>query len=126
MKVKTAELSGRALGWATAMADGWILTRPQDGQFEKDCRIVLVCDEKWGLPKDHFRPSNDWGECGLLIEKYGVTCFNPPERNKHLRRAVCNGAGFTCTNVKIAICRAVVASKLGDEVDIPDELMESK
>lgn len=27
---------------------------------------------------------------------------------------------------QIAICRAVVASKLGDEVDIPDELMESK
>ncbi len=24
----------------------------------------------------------------------------------------------------IAVCRAVVATKLGDEVDIPDELME--
>ncbi|WP_338805084.1 hypothetical protein WDV76_08620 [Xenorhabdus griffiniae] len=32
----------------------------------------------------------------------------------------------TGDTLQIAICRAVVAAQLGDEVEIPDELMEEK
>lgn len=100
MKVKTAELSGRALDYATT----WIV-------------LGRVLNEI-------ITYSKEWNHCGHLIEKYEVTCFKPQVGNNYLWRAICGKVGISDHDIKTAICRAVVASKLGDEVDIPDELME--
>lgn len=128
MKVKTAELSGRALDWAVAIAEGWQPDRPQDGQLTRNSRYIVVGD-KTVDQRYWYNPSTDWSQCGPLTRDLLVMT----RANNGAWLASCPIKSFDDENahqwgdtLQIAICRAVVASKLGDEVDIPDELMESK
>lgn len=112
MKVKTSELTGAALDWAVAKCGGWIkgdITHP------KFCRL-------W---RDQIRtpaayPSTDWAQGGPIIEKHitkledlgdswGAEGVGVPEH-------------FGPTPL-IAAMRCYVASKLGDEVEVPEELL---
>ncbi|MEH3454064.1 phage protein NinX family protein [Phytobacter diazotrophicus] len=124
MKVKTAELSGRTLDFAVATAMG--------------LRIKIEGSEFWNVTKsgeffDHCDFTNSWFLCGSLLESELISCYasiNPEDETVYHWCAVKEVSdyrkrrGFTDSDPKVAICRAVVASKLGDEVDIPDELME--
>ncbi|WP_258087442.1 DUF2591 domain-containing protein [Xenorhabdus bovienii] len=110
MKIKTSELTGRALDWAVALADGF------------DINSLI------GMPQLTPEYSTDWSECGQLIEKHHVELnFNSVSKEwsayifsfEELESVIEDGESPT-----IAICRAVVAAQLGDEVDIPDELVE--
>ena len=107
MKVKTAELSGRALDFATAMSIGW-----GDGGYRE--RHLHILPEY----------SIGWMECGGLLTEY-ITGLALHCRREHWIASARNHPTHTGKTAQEAICRAVVASKLGDEVDIPDELMES-
>ena len=133
MKVKTSELTGTALDWAVAKCEGWIkgdITHP------KFCRL-------W---RDQIRtpaayPSTNWAQGGPIIEREITKVFRNvggtwsamllkdvpipfEERGTSLaltRRAQWNGAGPTPL---IAAMRCYVASKLGDIVEVPEELFE--
>ena len=110
-KLKTSELTGLALDWAVAKAIG------KKVEYYSPLKIVRT--------KRHFNkfsPSTDWNRCGPLIaeylqkfEKYGAGDFF----------ADCGGREtcYSAPTPQIAICRAVVAAKLGDEVEIPSELI---
>ncbi|MGY6030691.1 phage protein NinX family protein [Phytobacter sp. AG2a] len=127
MKIKTAELSGRALDWAVAIADRQLDDCSAEGMS------ILIDRQKAYRPV--FDYSGNWEKCGPLIEKFKISCYASvdPENGKLYHWVAVNEKlpyakrrGHTADDPKIAICRAVVASKLGDEVDIPDELMESQ
>ena len=116
MKIKTNELTGAALDWAVAKC--WY------GE-DYDMSIPLFDD---GLI---FAPSTNWAHGGPIIERekmtieygYGLksdqylvsTCKSgyPYMFKRH------NGDGPTPL---IAAMRCYVASKLGDTVEVPDEL----
>ena len=128
MKVKTAELSGRALDWAVAIAEGYHPDRPQDGQLKRNNRYIVVGDKSVHRPY-WYLPSTDWTFCGPLIEQFkvGISEFG----DSWMASIMADDEDIDLYKVlecgdtpMVAICRAVVASKLGDEVDIPDELME--
>lgn len=128
MKVKTAELSGKALDWATGRAIGANVGITIGG-------LVKEITSHNPIDMSLWQPTNDWSICGPLIEKLKISCYASvdPESSKVYHWVAVNEKvpydkrrGYTASEPKIAICRAVVASKLGDEVDIPDELMESK
>lgn len=81
-------------------------------------------DEEW--PMAYFplpEYSSDWSQCGPLIEKYKVTLepgagwFCSPD--KWLARIVDDRGetGIIAETPQIAICRCIVASKYGDEVE---------
>lgn len=141
MKVKTAELSGGALDWAVAIAEGWEPNRPHDGQLKRGESYILVSDRTVDrrFRRFWYSPSTDWSQCGLLIEQYKLSLYLHSEYEINgegvydIYEAGCSADWFVdattpdpvSTDPKVAICRAVVASKLGDEVDIPDELMET-
>ena len=119
MKVKAAELDGIALDWAVARIEGDEL--PKSG----------------GKGLDY---SSDWAHGGQIIDKEITKVFRnvggtwsamilkdvpiPPEdRGTSLaltRRAQWNGAGPTAL---IAAMRCFCRSKLGDEVEVPEELL---
>lgn len=132
MKVKTAELSGVQLDYAVAKAIGQQLT---DEDFDKQTGVLwFESEHEWRI----WTPSTDWSQCGPLIENYKLSLYLHTEYEINgegvydVYEAGCSTDWFVdattpdpvSTDPKVAICRAVVASKLGDEVDIPDELME--
>ncbi len=133
MKVKTADLVGTQLDIAVAVALGGVITRPQDAQVYLN-EMHQLCGES---AKRHsryvFSPSTDWGQCGELMESLSISCYqsNDPATGKFYHWVgVSESAhpekrrGLIADNPRVAICRSVVQSKLGDEVDIPDELID--
>lgn len=101
MKIKTADLTGPALDWA-----------------------VEQCDPVATYPYLHFRPSTDWSQGGPIIERemiettpYGLHAWDKWQAK--ITRADAKATGPTPL---IAAMRCYVTSKLGDEVEIPEEL----
>lgn len=121
--MKTAELKGNALDWAVAKAEGMHVTMARGGWFVFDSDAYSEFRNDYNDDKlQSFKPSTNWAQGGAIIErecmqlwKGGEWCasldqsFNPPEFS-------------TGTTPLIAAMRCYVASKLGEEVEIPDEL----
>lgn len=129
IEVKTAELSGPALDWAVAMTGA--VTVEQNG-LDLDARGRPTVGGDMKIP---YEPSNNWGQCGPLIEKYNIQTsyngngFHRSPTGKYWCAYVCephgpemrpSGGGPTPL---IAACRAIVAAKLGDTVQVPAELL---
>lgn len=107
MKIKTSQLSGPALDWAVAKVVGEHVMQDAGG--------VL----RHGFLMTPWRPSNDWSSGGVLFQE---CCTSLDQSESGFWWAYSGnsiGAGLTPLE---AICRAIVASELGDEVDVPDEL----
>jgi hypothetical protein len=115
--MKTGELTGAALDWAVAKCE--------------DEEVSLVrgqLETRW--TENGWKPSTDWSQGGPIVEREGMD-LNPhgvDSRNgrTHWRAAIqwldesdFEGIGPTPL---IAAMRCYVASKLGDNVDIPEEL----
>ncbi|WP_368762126.1 phage protein NinX family protein [Klebsiella pneumoniae] len=92
VKVKTAELTGRALDWAVAQVvkpEGFVM-RDTGGEMDPpmvlgiadipDARACLILDinpaeiniDEWPL-KSCWSPSTDWSQAGPLMEKYEIS-----------------------------------------------------
>ena len=126
MKIKTSELEGLALDWAVAKAVGH-----EDVRVNVDWDIVYLVQKYENAPDaaliQDWEPSTTWGQCGPLIEHHRVmieplTRIDHPEGGWHAgfkdRIGVLHGP-----TPLIAACRAIVAAKLGDEVEVPEELV---
>ncbi|MTC60372.1 DUF2591 domain-containing protein [Providencia rustigianii] len=119
--VKTSELTGRALDYAVAKADGRTNVIIGNGGV-----MVFPVHPECGLYRD-YDPSSSWVFCGDLIAKYWVELMveevdgvdywhaSPP----HLI-----GDYATGNTPQEAICRAVVMIEFGDTVKIPASLQE--
>lgn len=113
MKIKTSELIGPKLNWAVAKCEG--IKRPyiHDGF----CKYGLdFCGNEVFLMY-----STDWACGGPIIEQECIAIKAIATEPVHWR------AGFYY-QIKgptplIAAMRYYVASKLGDEVDVPDEIL---
>lgn len=125
--VKTAELTGEALNWAVGKADGLAL-QIQPPQYGIGARVFEETPS--GLAR--YRPTVDWGQCGLLIDKHAVDLDDAVEVEAfdlgHRRTAyVVNSEGWrvskSAPDARTAICRAVVAAVSGEAVDVPGELV---
>jgi hypothetical protein len=118
MKVKIEELSGVALDWAVAKCE------PDDTvriYFDEDPGEKL-CHDDWDVPE--FSPSTDWAQGGQIIEREGIDlqCQNTELWAADLGLE----SSIYGTTLLIAAMRCYVASKLGDEVEVPDELLEGE
>lgn len=133
MKIKTSELTGRALNWAVAKAEGLY--------FSYDRVLVLIStDERDWRSVTHelnmYNPSSDWSQGGQIIEK-GLIDITPKWNNQGYKNPIgfwswvayelgpCtlddNHEQFGSTPL-IAAMRCYVMSKLGNKVDIPEEV----
>ena len=113
MKIKTSELSAPALDWAVARCEeGWIL--------ETDSFI-----SHHQLGRMNF--STKWELGGPIIEREAINLnfmqFDSPTYwTAHIRRTDKFRFGSVGLTPLIAAMRCYVASKLGEEVEIPEEL----
>lgn len=128
MKVKTHTLSKHVLDWAVAKAMGL--------QLHKNAILNGAVMRGWwisGLSNDpnvwrslrNFRPSVCWLTAGPIIESNRI-CVDKPEMSNQWIADIRSGPNrITRTygeTLLIAAMRCYVTSKLGEEVEIPDEL----
>jgi hypothetical protein len=107
MKVKTSELTGHALDWAVAKCKG--------------AGTLYIEDGKHHLATADY--STDWAQGGPIIEREKIAldffeglCGAGVHQDGELRHLAHGPTPLT------AAMRCYVASELGDEVDVPDEL----
>jgi hypothetical protein len=109
--MKTSELTGAALDWAVAKCEN---VEPDENN-----RPIWFGD---GDERVEYTPSTDWAQGGPIIECEGI-CLHKYK----------DGSGWSATysaqdpeqygpSPLIAAMRCYVASKLGDDINIPEEL----
>ena len=119
MKIKTSELNGLALDWAVAKCES---------VNAEAFRLYYRDAEGDGNLEFHY--STNWAQGGPIIEreniemKKGNPLYFPKgnEKGEHYENLWIAGKMNGPTPL-IAAMRCYVASKLGDEVVVPDELM---
>jgi len=114
--MKTAELTGAALDWAVAKCEIYPM-----GIWYDDDELPMVREDE----TSEYKPSTDWVQGGAIIEREGITILSTE-------------SGEWCATIGelyyeddeprsptplIAAMRCYVASKLGDEIELPEELM---
>lgn len=130
-KVKTSGLIGAALDWAVAQCEGYDY-EIKDGRVCTGNTVFQAnsADDHYGCEFDElYEPSTNWAQGGPIIdrEKIGVAyepsmLYDDSCRWKALSAMSDNEHSYGPAFL-IAAMRCYVASKLGDEVDIPEELL---
>lgn len=118
--MKTSELTGAALNWAVAKCEGF-----KSDDWDDD-RLCFTDD--WGAD---FEPSCDWLQGGKIIEREGISICNLEANDWKVNGWTAsvgelwspNDDGWISPTPLIAAMRCYVASKLGDEVEVPEELI---
>ena len=113
--MKTSELTGAALDWAVAKYE----------DLEHYFEDGLMCLK--GQPFDthwlYWTPSTDWLQGGAIIEREKISVWARDDEWA-AESFVPNQQGLECVGPTplIAAMRCYVVSKLGDEVELPEEL----
>ena len=143
VEVKTAELAGPALDWAMADAEGLKNKRVVDDSLGG--KVVLIVNDGQRKPlsasKRYFKVETTWSWFGLVkdtreivlgwayeptlcwanLREYLVSLTAPQAEGEewiaHLK-----GVSMRGDDIGPAVCRAIVAAKLGDVVQVPVEL----
>lgn len=108
--MRVSELTGAALDWAVAKCEGF----PARDYCPHD-KYYRDSDNKW------FCPSEDWGQAGPIIEREKIETTYMPN---NIWQCTIYPSLNTIDGPTplIAAMRCYVASKLGDEVEVPEEL----
>lgn len=126
MKIKTADLIGPALDWAVAVADKRTILRTL-------CKDIVVRGRRADgseIPDDSysFIPSEAWSQGGPIIEREKIHLQTDGDNiywwAKHPAYRPKKRAWIEGPTPLIAAMRCFIASKLGDEVEIPEELLK--
>lgn len=141
MKIKTSELTGAALDWAAFVASGMSYWTRSNADWSSDWTDWVLDSDKqlkkfWfdgaasraGHWREHevWKPSADWAQGGPIIDLEDITvgpwdtspAFAQPKGWPE------SGPRQVGPTKLIAAMRCFVASKLGDEVDVPEELLK--
>ncbi len=112
--MKTNELTGAALDWAVAKCEGI--------ELENGCYNRLLVDGRMSKGQSMlvpFKPSADWQQGGAIIECERIELVPDEIWNAYKQDQHIPNTGMTPL---IAAMRCYVASKLGDEVEVAEEL----
>ena len=117
--MKTSELTGAALNWAVAQCEG----KNSVASCYYEDNVPLWLDE---APHPVWEPSSNWAQGGAIIEREEISIAKEGDEpwaawSKSPFRDEAEAFGYGETPL-IAAMRCYVASKLGDEVEVPDEL----
>lgn len=137
IEVKTSELEGAALDWATfcALYTGMeptihvadpvtIERKPFIKPLTFPRLITLSYSGAYGV-ECAWMPSGDWGQIGPIIQdkKVMITYHNGPDRTPMATTDDLHPHFESGKTVPIAACRAIVAAKMGSTVQVPADLI---
>jgi hypothetical protein len=113
MKVKTSNIIGPALDWMVCAAEGIDY-------------VEKFCVDGIGMEHEATSPSTDWNQGGPIIEREELTVgYANIEGGFWTARTTAYPPEYTRGPTPlIAAMRCFVASKMGDEVEVPNELIK--
>jgi hypothetical protein len=114
--MKTSELTGAALDWAVAKCEGFVKVAIWTDH-------IGICKKYSFEDQVRWAPSTNWAQGGPIIEGEGIEVS--PDWVDSLWRGYLSGQNITAYGPTplIAAMRCYVSSELGDEVDVPEELI---
>ena len=128
MRMKTSELTGAALDWAVAKCEGYDV-------FIKHAPVQVMYTPKGKRSWYIYTPSTNWSQGGPIIEREGITLSRNEQKSfvgqqpwvsyliEHLFMDEYEHEYQYGPTPLMAAMRCYVASKLGDEIEIPEELI---
>ena len=113
MQMKTADLTGPALNWAVAKSN------QAAGLVQSDPIVEYM---------SYFTPATNWSQGGPIIEREGIDTIHERNIDGDVVQiwAVLDSEQvpeYFGPTPLIAAMRCYVASRLGDEVEVPNELI---
>ena len=131
--IKTAEAEGPALDWLVAKCEGVVLLDPHNNKWEL-CWTLLGDNSG-----DYYSPTTDWAQGGPIIEREGVNLSIDYQddalsndmvqlgwKGNLWNNSVPGTPGFLQWSYGptplIAAMRCFCCSKLGETVEVPEEL----
>ena len=121
--MKVTELTGHALNWAVAKCEGYEIVRMRGNEI-----TFLDRTEDGALNEKQIGYSTDWAQGGPIIEREHIGLWS---EGYDWEAKIQTGAGewlveWDEESPLVAAMRCYVASKLGDEVEIPAELTQGE
>lgn len=126
-KIKTADASGAVLDWLVAKCEQIAPLISGAGKYQKICYVP-----KGKRSYYHYTPSTNWKQGGPIVERkeIGVKRNAPCSAGREWEATpsiLAKGAGgrwgYGPTPL-VAAMRCSVASQMGEEVDVPEELLK--
>lgn len=125
--VKVGTLQGPVLDWAVASVEAGlrvVAVRPPVEDFSPPTVGLETYVDSYTF--DEYDPSTNWGWAGPIIEREGIDIYHvqrePNEWHAEIQTAPWQRARGKGATPLTAAMRAYVASKLGNEIEIPEEL----
>lgn len=142
MKIKTQDLTDATLDWAVAKSEGRKITYDGIAYWVDDPAGCAPIGESWTAAgrRCGYSPSTDGAQGVPIIDREAI-CIEPlKEGDGWCATAGCTPHDFLMWDqpyssdaaygegptLLIAAMRCYVASKLGDEIDVPDELINKE
>ena len=118
--MKTSKLIDSTLDWAVAETNGMFSFGVYTGSRVINDKLHLL-NSNGDVFNSPYQPSKNWAQGGPIIEREKITVWN----NEVWWHAAYNDGtdDIYGQTPLIAAMRCYVASKLGDEVDVPEELL---
>jgi hypothetical protein len=113
--MQTSELTGVALDWAVAKIE-------QEWTDEDRWYNTIGYVDTGDVDDEPYYPSTDWAQGGAIIERELIELGLFADQWRAVMHLDDGGIYQDGTTPLIAAMRCYVASKLGDEVEIPEEL----
>lgn len=110
-KIKVSEASGAVLDWLVAKCEGVAVKK-----YKESPNLFF------GGGFDKYKPSTNWAQGGPIIEREQIETYFQPTLEQWAAKHDGNVLRYGPTPL-IAAMRCYVASKLGDTVEIPEELI---
>lgn len=126
--MKTSELTGAALDYAVAKAQGFDVYKDEmlNGHIMHGFWVsgYYPGDLNSWMQLEHFTPSTSWMKGGPIIEQEGINLSSYYKLQTGEWQAWGEfGPSNFGTTALIAAMRCLVASRFGDNVEIPKELL---
>ena len=122
MKIKTSELTDAALDWAVAKCAGYVEQGVYGTPELRDSGVYLCyCD---AVLNSCYSPTTDWAQGGPILDRERITIRQWTDMSPIHAYMPHDGAPWGAGPTPlIAAMRCLIASKLGREVEVPDELL---
>lgn len=123
MILKVKDLEGPSLDWAVAKCEFPHLIWGETIGLSSHARGLIVIPE-FKEPKCYWSPSSSWTKGGPIIERERITVENFKGGGKWSAFKFDTGdCEIAAETPLIAAMRCYVASEVGEEIDVPDELI---